>query len=227
MYRQVKGDMMLALSCVVPLLAGLVFRFLIPPAESWLVAYTGGAVIAPYYPLLDLFLACIAPMMLCFATTMILLEEVDDKVSRTYSVSPLGKGGYLLVRLGVPAAVALLANLLVLALFSLSGTGGLRIFLAAGLGCIQALIISMLIIVFSKNKLEGMAVTKISAITLLGLPAPYFLDGPLGFVPAFLPSYWMGRFSQTDSLIPALAAVLLSAIWILLLSRKFMRKLSC
>ena len=44
------------------------------------------------------------------------------------------------------------------------------------LGSVQAIIVSLMIITLSGNKLEGMAVTKLSALTLLGIPVPFFID---------------------------------------------------
>lgn len=49
----------------------------------------------PYYPMFDLFLSIMAPVLLCFAFAMITLEEIDDKVSRYFSITPLGKSGYI------------------------------------------------------------------------------------------------------------------------------------
>jgi fluoroquinolone transport system permease protein len=226
MFKQISSDMMLLMACFVPIIVGFLTKYLVPFGENRLMLSNGAEVLTPYYPLFDVFLGSVAPIMLCFATTMILLEEVDDKVSRTYSVSPLGKKGYLFVRLVIPTIISFLANILVMVLFSISGWSFGKLLVIAGLGSIQALIISMMIIVFSKNKLEGMAVTKMTALTLLGIPAPYFLTGALGYLPGFLPSFWIGKVTQTTSAFPVLIALAVSALWIVFLYKRFMQKLA-
>ena len=60
-----------------------------------------------------------APVLLCFAFAMITLEEIDDKVSRYFSITPLGKAGYLFTRLGVPSIISAVIAFIVLLLFSL------------------------------------------------------------------------------------------------------------
>ncbi|MFN1806060.1 hypothetical protein ACK2GQ_05105 [Clostridioides difficile] len=128
-----------------------------------------------YYPIFDLLLSIMAPVLLCFAFAMITLEEIDDKVSRYFSITPLGKSGYLFTRLGVPSIISAVIAFIVLLLFSLEKLSiGMTICLAL-LGSVQAIIVSLMIITLSSNKLEGMAVTKLAALTLLGIPAPFLL----------------------------------------------------
>ena len=97
-----------------------------------------------------------APVLLCFAFAMITLEEIDDKVSRYFSITPLGKAGYLFTRLVVPAIISAVIAFIVLLLFSLEKLPTRMMIGLALLGSVQAIIVSLMIITLSGNKLEGM-----------------------------------------------------------------------
>ena len=45
-------------------------------------------------------------------------------------------------------------------------------------------------VVLSSNKLEGMAVTKLSSLLMLGAFVPYFVPAPLDLCASFLPPFW-------------------------------------
>ena len=169
-FRQIKSDPMMFAACFTPFIMGALIKFGIPFLER-ITDFS----LQAYYPIFDLLLSIMAPVLLCFAFAMITLEEIDDKVSRYFSVTPLGKSGYLFTRLGVPAVISAVIAFIVLLFFSLEKLPvGMTVGLAF-LGPIQAIIVSLMIVTLSTNKLEGMAVTKLSALTLLGIPVPFFI----------------------------------------------------
>ena len=101
-FRQIKSDPMMFTACFTPFVMGTLIKFGIPFLER-ITDFS----LQAYYPIFDLLLSIMAPVLLCFAFAMITLEEIDDKVSRYFSVTPLGKSGYLFTRLGVPAVISL------------------------------------------------------------------------------------------------------------------------
>ena len=100
-FRQIKSDPMMFTACFTPFVMGTLIKFGIPFLER-ITDFS----LQAYYPIFDLLLSIMAPVLLCFAFAMITLEEIDDKVSRYFSVTPLGKSGYLFTRLGVPAVIS-------------------------------------------------------------------------------------------------------------------------
>lgn len=88
-FQQIKKDHD-AYSLFHPFLVGALIKFGIPLIEK-----AAKFSLQPYYPMFDLFLSIMAPVLLCFAFAMITLEEIDDKVSRYFSITPLGKSGYI------------------------------------------------------------------------------------------------------------------------------------
>lgn len=151
-FKQIKSDPMMFAACFTPFVMGALIKFGIPFLER-----ITDCSLQEYYPIFDLLLSIMAPVLLCFAFAMITLEEIDDKVSRYFSITPLGKSGYLFTRLGVPSIISAVIAFIVLLLFSLEKLSiGMTICLAL-LGSVQAIIVSLMIITLSSNKLEGMS----------------------------------------------------------------------
>ena len=220
-FRQIKSDPMMFAACFTPFIMGALIKFGIPFLERITEFSLQG-----YYPIFDLLLSIMAPVLLCFAFAMITLEEIDDKVSRYFSITPLGKAGYLFTRLVVPAIISAVIAFIVLLLFSLEKLSiGMTICLAL-LGSVQAIIVSLMIITLSSNKLEGMAVTKLAALTLLGIPAPFFIDSYYQFLVGFLPSFWVAKALQNEEVLYFSIGLVVALVWYYFLAKRLFRKLA-
>ena len=220
-FKQIKSDPMMFAACFSPFIMGTLIKFGIPFLER-MTKFS----LQAYYPIFDLLLSIMAPVLLCFAFAMITLEEIDDKVSRYFSITPLGKSGYLFTRLGVPSIISAVIAFFVLLLFSLEKLSiGMTICLAL-LGSVQAIIVSLMIITLSSNKLEGMAVTKLAALTLLGIPAPFFIDSYYQFSVGFLPSFWVAKAMQNEAVLYFSIGLVVALVWYYFLTKRLFRKLA-
>ena len=81
-FRQIKSDPMMFAACFTPFVMGALIKLGIPFLER-ITDFS----LQAYYPIFDLLLSIMAPVLLCFAFAMITLEEIDDKVSRYFSIS--------------------------------------------------------------------------------------------------------------------------------------------
>jgi len=225
MCRQMKQDNILLIMAFVPFIIGIIFRFIIPVVEDLLTDYFGSvAILTPYYELFDLFLIIVTPAMLNFVVAMVMLEEADDHLIAYLAVTPLGKAGYLFSRLGITGLISFFISILVAALFQLSGINFLMMTGLALAGSIQGILIALLIVVLSKNKVEGLAIGKMTTLFNLGILAPYFVTGKVRYFVSVLPTFWMATAIQTSDYFSLLLSILLSLIWIAFLSRRFMKK---
>lgn len=220
-FQQIRNDPMLLAACFTPVLAGILMKLGVPLLEKG-IQFS----LSEYYMIFDLFLSIMAPVLLCFAFAMITLEEMDDKVARYFSITPLGKLGYLLSRLGIPAILAVLITVIVLFFFSLSSQPLAKIAALAFMGAIQAIIVALMIITLSTNKLEGMAVTKLASLTLLGIPVPFFVSSNIQFAVGFLPSFWVAKMMQTGTFYFLCPALLVTALWCGFLVKRLIGKLA-
>ncbi|MDT2935524.1 ABC transporter permease [Lactococcus lactis] len=221
-----RRDMMLFAACLAPILVGLLFRFAIPILEATLTEWFQiSAVISPYYALIDIFFAMLSPVMFCFVSAMVCLEEADEKTAAYLFVTPLEKNGYLAARFGVPAVAAFLITAVLLPVFKLTPLSPVDIVLLTVGGTLQGIIISLLILSFSSNKLEGMAVTKLSALMIFGAAIPFIIKHNIQYVIFPLPSFWIGKAIYENMPLYMLIAFVLSALWIYFLLKCYLRKI--
>ncbi|WP_343210320.1 ABC transporter permease [Anaerolentibacter hominis] len=225
MLVQMRKDFMLFVMPVIPFLAGVLFRFAVPFAERKLTGYFSvPGIIAPYYPLIDAALTLMTPVLIQFTAALIMLEEADDGIIRYLSVTPLGKKGYVISRLVIPTACTIPLNLLVSALFHIEGFGPLNTILLCTAGSIYGCVIALMIVTLSSNRVEGMAVGKMTSLLTIGLAAPFFIHSPAQYLFAVTPAFWVAKFVLEGHMIDLIVCVLISAIWAAALFRRYIRK---
>lgn len=226
MITAMRRDMMLFAACLMPILAGLFFRFGIPFLEAVLRTHLHmPAVISPYYRLIDICFVMLAPTMFCFVSAMVSLEETDEKTAVYLFITPLRKTGYLASRFGVPAAAAFLVTVILFPVFKLTAFSPIAVLLFAAAGTLQGMIAALLILTLSSNRLEGMAVTKLSTLTALGAVIPFFIKDSIQYVLFLLPSFWIGKAACRNILLYIFPAFALSAVWIYILLKRYLRKM--
>lgn len=226
-FEEIWSDAMLTALAAVPLIMGLAFRFGVPLLESYLCAqFNRAQIMSPYYAIFDLLLSIMTPVMFTASGAMVILDEADFGIARAISITPAGRTGYLASRIAIPALFATVYCVVVTLIFRLSAISTGRLLLLAvcsgALGVAAALMISSL----AKNKVEGLAFSKLSGMLVLGLPASLLLPSPYKYALAFLPSFWMTELATGGGMwlaIPALlSAALLSAIFALHFQRKLL-----
>lgn len=214
--REAKSDLMLFVVCFVPFLAGSVFRFGIPVLEKLMTSYFHkDQIIVPFYGLIDGFLVTLSSMMFCFVSAMIVLEERDTGIEKYMAVTPVGKEGYFISHFIIPTGIAYFVSMLAMTLFHLSPINPLRVIA----GCIPAamcgLLCGLLIVSLAGNKVEGMAISKLSGMTIFAIVVPFLLKGNIQYICGFLPSFWLGRFLIYEDIVSFLMAVIVAIIWII------------
>lgn len=225
--RQVFEDSMLATVCVATILTAFFIRFGIPTIENVLCGYfQRAAVLADYYLLFDLLLALVTPYMLCFASAMMMLTEYDENMANYLAVTPVGKRGYVLSRLAFPAVIAFVVSISLMRWFSLTAWLFGMILLTCMLTCLVSIAVALLLFALSHNRVEGMAMAKLSGLLMLGLFVPFFLLSDAQYLFSPLPSFWIAKFCIGQDMAFLIPALLSSLIWILLLYRKFNRKIA-
>lgn len=225
MLKYTKRDLMLFFAALTPIIAGLFFKFAIPFLETTLTNYLNQSqILASYYSLFDIFFALLSPTMFCFICAMVSLEESDEKTARYLFITPLGKIGYLISRFGLSSLVAFFVTLILLPIFNLSALSLLSVILLSIAGTLQGLIIALIVVTFSTNKLEGIALTKLSSILLVSSFVPYFVKHNAQYVLSFIPSFWIGKSLCEQKLAFLFVAFLLEILWILVLSLFYKKK---
>jgi len=224
--QQITKDLMLFVVCFAPVMVGFAIHFGIPLLERILTnQFNKQEILLPYYLLFDLLLAIMTPMLFCYVSAMIILGEIDDKISNYIAVTPLGKSGYLISRLGFPCVISIFVSIILMFIFSLTQISLLMILIISILTAIFGLIVAMLIVSLSTNKVEGMAITKLSGLLMIGLPVPFFILSNIQYSLFFLPSFWITKLATEQNYIYFIPCLFVSVIWIFLLMKRFSQKL--
>lgn len=223
---QISGDSMLIVISLSPIITGAFFRFGIPIVERFLCEYFDKAsILSPYYLLFDIFLTVITPYMFCFASAMVILEERDTNITNYFSVTPVGKLGYLLSRLGFPTIISAVFSVNMLLLFSITGTGILTAIVLSILTAPIGTITALLIVSFSANKVEGMAFARLGGLVMLGVVIPFFITDSKQYLGAFLPSFWIAKIMLNFDAWNLILCIIVAAVWIWMLSNRFNKRI--
>ncbi len=225
--RQISKDSMLYAILLAPLIAACVFRFGIPYAEALLCEYfEKSSILADYYLLFDVLLAILTPVMFCFSSSMVILTEYDENITNYIVSTPVGKRGYIISRIVFPTVLSFFITAILLSLFALTKWQILMLFLTISLTCLLSVIISLLIISYSHNRVEGMAMAKLSGVIFLGLPIPFFMSSNIQYLFSLLPSFLIGKLCLEKNYLFVIPALMISFLMILALYRRFERKLT-
>ncbi|MEL7655070.1 MAG: hypothetical protein AAGU75_04070 [Bacillota bacterium] len=223
--RQISRDSMLYAVCIAPLLSAFFFRFGIPYIEALLCDYFNvSSILSRYYLLFDLSLGVLTPFLFCFASSMVVLTEYDENMAGYLAVTPVGKRGYLISRFIFPAGISFIASIMLLSLFALTVWPAAFMVAACFLSSILSIATSLMIVAYSHNRVEGMAVSKMSGIVLFGLVIPFFLISKTQYLFSLLPSLWIAKMCLDRNFLYIIPALLTSIVWIWGLYRQFKKK---
>ncbi len=219
-------DYMLVACTLAPIFMGVAFKFGITYLEQFLCDYFElTAILSPYYGIFDLLLAIMTPVMFAFSGVMTMLEELDNGTARYLMVTPLGKKGYIASRIGIISILAVFYDIVMLLVFGISGMNILMQISISVLSAIIGLIISLIVVSFAHNKVEGMALIKLSGVMIAGIPVAYFVTSPIAYLCGIMPSFWLAKLAIEEKYMYLPATLLCSILWLVILYRRFDRKL--
>lgn len=195
MITQISRDMMMVLLCLTPILAGLAMHYGIPLIEQFVCRhFDKTAMIAPYYFVFDWLLSLLPGMMFAFTGALVILGEIDDKIAGYMAVTPAGNSGYLFSRLGYPTILAAIFDCILLRISALSPLRLEDLLVLCITSSFMGIITALLVIAISTNKVEGMAIGKLSGLISMGMFVPLLFDTPIQYAAGFLPSFWVGKY---------------------------------
>lgn len=223
---EIWNDFMLSVIIIVPILVGLLFKFIIPLAESYLIKILEvSAFLSPYYIIFDIILIIIPSSMFAFAAVMVILEQLDNGIAKYLVVTPLGKSGYLLSVIILPTVIFFIYTIINTLIFKLTDITFIQILLTAIISSLIGVANSFIIIAFSHNKIEGLALSKFSVLIILGTLIPFFVNTNIKYIASFLPTFWIGEFFINNNYIFIIIALCICSIFCYISYNKFKYKL--
>ena len=133
----------------------------------------------------------------------------------------------LLERLGLPAVAAFFVTLILLPVFKLTTLPLLTILLLTAGATLQGVIVALLILTISSNKLAGVAGAKLASLTVFGAAVPFFIQSNVQYAISPLPAFWIGKAILESRPVYMLPAFGLSIVWIFFFLKSIEADVNC
>jgi len=207
-------------------------RWIIPFATNQLLARVGFD-LTPYHGLIMSHIVVqLAPLVGGMAGGFLILESKEERVIAAFRVTPVSLESYV----AILAAVLVAATVLIAAVEGLIvgiGTPALVPLILTGLaGAPAAAIFALVVGTFATTKTEAFAYLKFIGLAPLLPTASYFLPEPWQYAMAVYPPYWAskaywmaleGGFQWTIGIVGGLV---MSAVFVIVLTRVFLRRVA-
>lgn len=111
--------------------------------------------------------------------------------------------------------------------FALSDISLLTTISASIIATLFGIAVAMMIVSLASNRVEGLAVSKLTGITLMGLIVAGLVSDSWRWFTSILPSFWVGQLIFEKDLWPTLLlGILVCLFWFILFTKRFIKKIS-
>lgn len=205
-----------------PLVLAVALRLSYPPLAAYLQERFGVDLV-PHQPVLLAALVVLhVPLIMGMVGALLVLDDIDDRTLLILRVSPVTARRYLLYRLAVVTAAALV--MLVVAV-PVSGLAPSLELPALVLAAAQAPLITLATAAVARNKVEGLAWLKLLGLVPTGIaPAMWWLPDAAQWPLRVFPHYWTVDILWRPGPLGLLVGIILTAIVAALLTRRTLRR---
>ncbi len=184
-------DPLLMASLLGPLAVIAVTRFGFIPLSDWIERQYGFA-LAPYSGFAATFLLLTIPLLPGTMTGLLMLDERDENIMSYYSVTPLTRRGYSVYRLFLPTLLSVLLSAAFVLFSGITESRSENIY-ALTLLALEAPCIALFLAAFASNKVEGLALSKISGLLFAGPVVAAFIPEPWQYAGMWIPTFWPAK----------------------------------
>lgn len=189
--RHALKDPVLMAAMIGPLVLIFLSRFGFPIAVHWLDMHYSFN-LEQYRGFAASLLVVTIPMLTGMLTGLLILDERDENMIAYYAVTPLMRKGYLLYRLTLPTLLCIVLSAIYLQWSTMSVVRWETLY-ALLLLALESPLFTLFLAAFSSNKVEGLALSKIGGLFIIGPVVVHFVPGAWQVLGALLPSYWPAK----------------------------------
>ncbi|MCL1792532.1 MAG: hypothetical protein FWG34_01545 [Oscillospiraceae bacterium] len=224
--KQISKDGILFALAFAPFLIGIVFKFVIPIVSRIMEDKLSFSLLF-WYGLIDGMLICLTPAFTAMITAFLLLEERDEGIGAFYQVTPAEGYSYLMARIGIPMIWAFISTIATLMIFNISALSYFTIFSTSVVSTLTGALLAMTVVSIANNRVEGLALSKLTGISFLGLAIVWFIPAPYQYFVSFLPSFWIGNLIMRGAnLFDFIFGILSCFLWIVFFTKKFLDRIN-
>lgn len=221
--KQITRDPIMGIMLVAPLLTIVLFKLLVIFLVPFIYNQTGFD-IAPYYGYLFSFVIIINNGLLGIVTGFLMLDDRDGNILVLMSVTPLGKGGYLVNRLLISSFAAFIYTIAGYFILQIVVLPLHAVLLLGILSSAYAAILGLLLFTGASDKVKGLTFAKALNMLVLFAFADLFGLDWFSITAWFFPTYWFTEIIHSPgSFIPVLVGILVHGAWIIVLVFRYMK----
>jgi fluoroquinolone transport system permease protein len=170
---------------------------------------------------------CLPAYLIGWVTGFLFLEDRDEGTLMAIDITPVGKAGFMGYRSAVTVVIAFAVTLLGAWLIVPQADAATTVLLAV-LVALQAVAAAFVLPAIARNKVEGLAVTKLTNIFAVA-PLIAIIPSPWRYLGGIVPSFWVGEmFGLSDTRylpVPAIAVLALAShVVVAILLYRLMRR---
>ncbi|WP_028596181.1 hypothetical protein [Paenibacillus assamensis] len=144
-----------------------------------------------YYPHLFGMFVCLIPLMLGVVAGFALLEERDEQLIAYYSITPISRQGYMIVRYMLPISVTAVYIMLIFVLQQQITISWYSFLIIFSMLMLEMLMMGLAMSVFAMNKVEGLALSKVAGVIVVVPQLISFFPQHLHWLGWWAPPYWI------------------------------------
>ncbi len=185
--------------------------------------------LTPYHYIIQVFFVLISALVYSIISAFIILDERDESILSFIKITPMGIDGYLKYRIGFALISTAFASILIAGTLCIRGYFSLfDTLLLCTMVPLESIILTMLVVTYAANKVEGLAIAKMLGLIPFAVLAPFFISSGFRYFLFFLPPFWVGEVLITESNVIRIlllgGAIVIHLLYIHLLKKKFMRR---
>ncbi len=190
----VSRDPTLMFATVLAILPAIAFHFGADAMDRAAFAAFGIEALSRYVAAIAL---CLPAFIIGWVTGFLFLEDRDDGPLLAVDVTPTGKSGFMAYRIAVTVVLAIAITLVDVAIM-LPGAGLVEYMMLPAFVAMQAVAAALILPALARNKVEGLALTKLTNLMSLA-PLLAILPSPVRYFGGVIPSFWVGEMLRLSS----------------------------
>lgn len=192
-------DPMALFMTFIPFLLFFIVKFGIPAIGQYVKPWVD---LVPHYRFIYLIFHIMTPTMLGIVLGLMLMDERDMDVLSFIDVTPFKLVNYILFKSVIGCVIGFLFNLILAILIGSEIT--LNLLFTFILSSLLVPFFAFFIFAFSKNKVEGLTIGKLSTFVIIGSIIPYLSDSSFVNISSVLPTFWIYRIYYCQNLLSLL-----------------------
>lgn len=191
-FKNITRDPILLLLLLSPFLLIVSIQFGLPWVEELTLSQFSFD-LSIHHLFIKSFILLLTPLVIGVIVGFMLLEDRDEGVLIYYAVTPLTLVGYLIFKLASPVIISFIASFIIIAYLGASELNLFQMVPVIFMAALGALMITLIMVTFANNKVEGLAITKVTNLFLIAPIVGYIIESKWQLLLGISPPYWVSK----------------------------------